>query len=440
MSEKQKLAELEAQGAFYKKTLDSKIKSASVYQAEALNDIGDPEGSIKKKYSKDSKVTFETAKTRLDELLKNARDAYQTVAEVKSTNMSLNGKYDNEKENKEDVELALKVAKLPEACQKDLNSRIQETDDYISISKRVKNEIIDSAVETFKESLHYNDKDKKRAGLEVSAKERKRAKISLCTAGIFQALAIILFAIFYVGWGVFCEILAIGIFVLAVRFLKTVKEVKAVRTNGLLNKWTEEAYDYVDKSDIREIFDNQLNKYYNVYEKYEAEYLEYRNKFNEEFNVVYKDIYSLCSDFLNLLPAEFRSYKCLTDMNELLEGNRADTLREAYAILEVRYREERRDRETQTFRENQNYYASQQAEAQRKAAEYAKQEMEESQRQTEYAKQQAEYAKRQAEYAKQTAASTAAAAAAAAASAKSNEKAAEEARTSRQILERNNKS
>lgn len=96
----------------------------------------------------------------------------------------------------------------------------------------------------------------------------------------------------------------------------------------------------------------------------------------EEFNVVYKDIYSLCSDFLNLLPAEFRSYKCLTDMNELLEGNRADTLREAYAILEVRYREERRDRETQTFRENQNYYASQQAEAQRKAAEYAKQEME----------------------------------------------------------------
>ena len=58
--------------------------------------------------------------------------------------------------------------------------------------------------------------------------------------------------------------------------------------------------------------------------------------------------------FYNAVPEEFRNAHALLDLTQLLQNGRADNLKEAYNLLEMQYREERRDAETQEREERRD--------------------------------------------------------------------------------------
>lgn len=131
------------------------------------------------------------------------------------------------------------------------------------------------------------------------------------------------------------------------------------------------------------------------YEEAKNNYLALRND-SKIMDKLCNEIDNICSDFLNVVSPEFRDYDKLSDICDLLKAKRADTLKEAYTILEVRYREDARDEELRKFHRIQNEEAIAQTQAQLLTAKITQQNGEV----------QAYYAKRQTEYAAQTAQNT----------------------------------
>lgn len=132
------------------------------------------------------------------------------------------------------------------------------------------------------------------------------------------------------------------------------------------------------------------------YNEAKKRYSELRND-SAAMDKLLNNINSACADFMNIISPEFRDYDKLSDIGDLLKAMRADNLKEAYTILEVRYRENARDEELRNFHNVQNAQAEAQTQAQLLNAQIT----------LHNGEVQAYYAAKQAEYAAQTAYNTA---------------------------------
>lgn len=132
------------------------------------------------------------------------------------------------------------------------------------------------------------------------------------------------------------------------------------------------------------------------------------NKFNSQ-------LFVLDTDFLNSIPEEFRSLSDIRMITSYLRSYKTDTLSETYALIERKRKEEEKEAEERSYKEQKlalermNLSIAQknlgftrlQAEYSKCQLEYNKVQNKNFRQQIEYSKQQTELAKQQVEYAKQ---------------------------------------
>jgi len=215
---------------------------------------------------------------------------------------------------------------------------------------------------------------------------------------------------------------------------------------ALVNKWYNEAIEYFNQNsfNLRSNLENQLTakSFYINYIETSKKWLAYRESFDKQTSELRKKLDALCADFLKIIPTEFRDSKRLEALADLIETKRADDLKEACAVLEVKYREEARDEAMRArdekmaeFFRAQDMYADWQCELLGGIEKCAIKAAKSSELQAIYAKEQARYAELQADMAIERTYATKRIAYAAEVSAAANKKAAEEAEKQRKFVE-----
>lgn len=382
------------------------------------------------------------------DILELGKNTVEAATALKETNKPLNGEYDNEKELRDDVMGALAVARVSGFCRE----WAEGYDNTISSAEQTFNESIKQysinvETQTVRSLIEANEHDCERASLIGNKKYRTGKKVGLIMLAAFAALFVLSIVLAVMESGGAGSLIAFCVIGIIAAIIVTVNQSKKIAAypkykypdfNGTdeLRTWYNAALAYFDgkRGEVEAILDKEFEKMPVVIEFRNgiAAYREYRKSIDKEFNDMLAQLDVLCADFINMLPDKFKDCHRMGDLYQVLDEKRADSLKEAYPILETRYREEARDEENRRFHEQQNALAQDAAD--------------EARRQAEYAQQQAQYAERQMEYQRQAAVSAAAAAASAAAtaaaanrSASANEAAAKAAQKTAEEAERKRK-
>lgn len=434
----------EANGVLIQSKLSKTSINSLIKNAKLFDDNNENKRQAVEFFSACEK-SLDTNMELCDETAEGVQSSIPDIEQLKTNSKVFNGEYDNEKELRGELTASLHASalfgKMHSAIEL-VNSGYDELNKNI---KEYRTRLIDIGVNAAQLKIKITDIDREQA-----TKINSKGNSAGATVGALFSVVFVIAAMILCAYAVY-EVM-VGMIVLAVIFLivwiyngvMMTRHTQSV--NNLVNRWYKEAIDYFQSNNSA--LKNSLEKqfwampFYVDYRNASEKWLKYKDDFDKRTAEVTEKLDGLCADFIKMIPQEFTDSKNLEALAELIETKRADNLKEAYAILESRYRENSRDEETKSFHDRQINMALRMLVEVEKQTQYAEQQAQHVERQAEYERRRAEAAERLAEYNAATAASAAVAASAAKRSAaaqedtaKAAQKTAEEAERRRRIAE-----
>lgn len=321
-------------------------------------------------------------------------------------NSAQNMTYENLKEQKNDVIDALSIMDSFEVSLGSAGRLIEEENEVVKEIKDIRQSLVDRGILQLKRSVQSNLADKQAAYLSATASARaSRNRVANILSGLICIPALVLLYGIITSnltfWTVFVApiLILVGLIVIFKKrtedSAKKILKMSESALNGIaeqesrLKKLAPEcsrpyqehlvsdflkALQLIDQANLGERFKAEMDREFKDTIAAEKHWEEVSPKLEEKKNDYLVQRYAkLWGEFYISIPEEFRNPGSYKELRDLLVQKRADSLKEAYPILEVRQRERRRDAENEAFRASQQQLAMQQANDQRRAAEYAKQ-------------------------------------------------------------------
>lgn len=299
---------------------------------------------------------------------------YKELEEIEKTNSFFCGEYCNQIEKKTEVINALSYIYVLQEYEETIKGVFERIDKNFSFEKQFRNDVRNSMICEVEKTMSLKDEDYEEVLKIVSEKRLKGSKLVgkiFCIA--FPLLFFFAIQLNAVSWILFFACV-LGI-IEGICFIRDSDQRKYIQkmterkyksllifswraakkelqeADKFFAEWKTETEEQIKAK--KDQIEEKISEYSSLFERKNNEWVSIKEKYSDRIDNYIKKGKEIITPSLKRIPKEFRSKNSVKDLISLLEANRADTLKEAYNILETRYRENARDRADQKFKKDQ---------------------------------------------------------------------------------------